>query len=326
VYASDPAPLRYDETLLRPRTAPRRSSTAHSIVRSIGHTPLLELDSLKAGLPPGSSVWGKAEFLNPTGSVKDRAARAIVETAMRSGELGPGRRLLDASSGNTAVAYAMLGARLRFPVTICLPRTASADRVRRIRAYGGEVIFTDPIDGTDGAQRLAKEIAQADPSRFFYADQYNNAANSEAHYRTTGPEVWNQTKGRVTHLVAGVGTGGTISGIARYLKERRSSIQVIGVEPDGPLHGIEGLKHLPTALRPGVYDEHVVDLTRRVSTETARRWADRLAREEGLLLGTSSGAAIAVAFEEARAGPDRTVVGILPDQGERRAEPEGGEE
>ncbi|MCI4352945.1 MAG: cysteine synthase family protein [Thermoplasmata archaeon] len=263
-------------------------------------------------------LWGKAEFLNPTGSVKDRAAFGIVRGAISSGELDAGRTLLDASSGNTGISFAMLGARLRFPVEICLPRNASSERVQRLRAYGAEVVFTDPAEGTDGAQREARRRAAAEPARYFYADQYNHPANPEAHFLGTGPEIWEQTAARTTHLFAGVGTGGTISGIGRYLKHVYSAVRVIGVEPDVPLHGIEGLKHLPTALRPGTYDARWVDDTVRVATEDAQAMTRRLAREEGLFVGTSSGAAVAAMLsvaEQMRA--PAVMVAILPDGGDR---------
>jgi S-sulfo-L-cysteine synthase (O-acetyl-L-serine-dependent) len=276
------------------------------------------MERIGRGLPPDVELWGKAEFLNPTGSVKDRAAYGIVLAALSSGELSPGRTLIDASSGNTGISYAMLGARLGFPVSICLPRTASAERVQRLRAYGAEVIYTDPAEGTDGAQREARRRASEDAGRYYYADQYNHPANPEAHYRGTGPEIWGQTAGRVTHFVAGVGTGGTISGVGRFLRETSPNVRIIGVEPDGPMHGIEGLKHLPTALRPGTYDARWVDETIRVATEDAQEMARRLAREEGLFVGTSSGAAVAAMITTA--GPLRgpaVLVAILPDGGDR---------
>jgi S-sulfo-L-cysteine synthase (O-acetyl-L-serine-dependent) len=289
-----------------------------SLIGPIGNTPLLRLERIGGELAPDVELWGKAEFLNPTGSVKDRAAYRIVLAALSTGELSPSRTLIDASSGNTGISYAMLGARLGFPVTICLPRTASAERLLRLRAYGAEVIFTDPAEGTDGAQREARRRATEDPGRYCYADQYNHPANPEAHYRGTGPEIWEQTGGRITHFVAGVGTGGTISGVGRFLKERSRAVRIVGVEPDGPMHGIEGLKHLPTALRPGTYDARWVDETVRVATEGAQEMARRLAREEGLFVGTSSGAAVAAMISTGGAlkGP-AVLVAILPDGGDR---------
>ena len=315
MYASDPAPLSAAEPVdrtERPPTAP-----PSSIFARIGNTPLLRLDRVVTTAAPGAKLWGKAEMFNPTGSVKDRTAWGIVQDALAKKRLPQRRVLLDASSGNTGVAYAFLGARLGLGITICVPRNASPDRLRRMRAYGAEVILTDPTEGTDGAQQEASRLASVRPERFYYADQYNNPANVGIHYATTGPEVWRQTRGRLTHLVAGVGTGGTISGIGRFLKEREASIRVIGVEPDGPVHGIEGLKHIPTARRPSTYEAHLVDETRRVRTEDAEEIARRLAREEGLLVGTSAGAAVVVARDVVESVPEAVVVTILPDGGDR---------
>jgi S-sulfo-L-cysteine synthase (O-acetyl-L-serine-dependent) len=284
----------------------------------VGGTPLLRLERVGPRHLSRVELWGKAEFLNPTGSVKDRAAFGIVRSGLESGELRPGRTLIDASSGNTGISYAMLGARLQFPVTICLPRNASPERIQRLGAYGASIVFTDPEEGTDGAQREARRLSTEDPERYYYPDQYNHPANPEAHYAGTGPEIWSQTEGRVTHFFAGVGTGGTISGVGRFLKEKSPQVRVIGVEPDGPMHGIEGLKHLPTAMRPGTYDAHWVDKTLRVATEEAQATARRLAREEGLFVGTSSGAAVAAMLSTASEldGP-ALLVAILPDGGER---------
>jgi S-sulfo-L-cysteine synthase (O-acetyl-L-serine-dependent) len=315
VYASHPAAV---DTANVGTTSRASVLSAESLLGSVGHTPLLRLERVSTELGPEVELWGKAEFLNPTGSVKDRAAFGIVRGALASGDLGPGRTLIDASSGNTGISFAMLGARLRFPVVICLPRNASRERVHQLKAYGAEVIFTDPAEGTDGAQREARRRALEEPARFYYPDQYNNPANPEAHFAGTGPEIWAQTSERITHLVAGVGTGGTISGAGRFLKQCSPSVRVFGVEPDGPMHGIEGLKHLPTALRPGTYDPRWVDDTVRVATEDAQAMTRRLAREEGLFVGTSSGAAVSAMLSvAAHAKPPAVLVAILPDGGER---------
>jgi S-sulfo-L-cysteine synthase (O-acetyl-L-serine-dependent) len=315
VHASHPAPVTARDGGAGQLGPP---ASAETLLGEVGRTPLLQLRHFGRGLPSGVQLWGKAEFLNPTGSVKDRAAFGIVRGALAAGELRSGRTLIDASSGNTGISYAMLGARLRFPVAICLPRNASPERIQRLEAYGAEVIFTDPTEGTDGAQREARRRALADPDRYYYPDQYNHPANPEAHFAGTGPEIWQQTGGKITHLVAGVGTGGTISGIGRFLKQTSPSVRVIGVEPEGPMHGIEGLKHLPTALRPGTYDERWVDETIRVVTEDAQTMARRLAREEGLFVGTSSGAAVyAMNTVATTAGTSSLVVAILPDGGDR---------
>ena len=291
------------------------------LLRAVGGTPLLPLDRLVESDGGGFELLAKAEFLNPTGSVKDRAALAIVRRAIHEGRLDAGRTLLDASSGNTAVAYAMLGARVGFPVELVLPRNANASRVARIRALGARVVFSDPLEGTDGAQREARRKANAEPERYYYPDQYNNPANPEAHYATTGPEIWRQSRERVTHLVVGVGTGGTISGTARYLKEQRASLEAIGVEPVGPMHGLEGLKHLPTALRPSTYDASVVDRTLRVETEEALAMQLRLLREEGLEVGMSAAAAVVAALRVGRSAPGAVIATILPDGG--HGPPEG---
>jgi cysteine synthase B len=281
--------------------------------QAVGNTPLLPV-----ALPDGTGrFWLKAEWLNPGGSVKDRAARAILRDALRRGEL-PDKRLLDASSGNTGIAYAMLGASAGIGVTICLPANASPERRALLEIYGAEVILTDRMEGTEGAARRARELARAEPERYFYADQYSNAANPRAHRETTGPELWAQTGGRVTHFVAAMGTTGTLMGTGSYLKERNPAIQLVGVQPDSPYHGLEGLKHLATTSEaPALYDAGLPDDLVEVSTETADRHARWLARTEGLLVGWSAGAAISVAIDLARRGPDACVVAIGCDTGAR---------
>lgn len=318
MHASHSAPL-----TVRDGSVGRRGAISfpdHLLLDAVGHTPLLRLRRVPSLLPPGSQVWAKAEFLNPTGSVKDRAALSIVREALREGKLGDGRALLDASSGNTAVSFAMLGATLGFPVELCLPRNASPERLRRIRDYGATVVLTDPIDGTDAAQREARRRWEAEPGRYFYADQYNNPANPLAHYRTTGPEVWEQTRGRLTHFVAGVGTGGTLTGTARFLKEVRRDIVTVGVQPTGPMHGLEGLKDLDSAIRPGTYGDAWVDRTIRVETEDARRMRRRLAETEGLIVGLSSAAAVIASLRVAEEASGALVVTVLPDHGDGRVE------
>lgn len=301
----------------QPQTTPVPTSRTHgepTLWSLVGCTPVVPVSRTEA---PRGPVWLKAEWLNPGGSVKDRPAREILRAGLASGAL-PGRRLLDASSGNTAVAYAMLGAAAGVGVTVCVPANASAERKALLRAYGAELIETDALEGSDGAIRRAREIAHGDPGRFWYADQYGNAANPAAHYRTTGPELWEQTAGRITHLVAGVGTSGTLMGAGRYLRERNASVRLIAVEPDGPFHGLEGLKHMPTALVPAIYDPEVPDETVRVRTEMAERWVRRLARERGLFVGWSAGAAVAAAWQVIeRAGPEACIVVIAPDGGQR---------
>lgn len=280
----------------------------------IGNTPMLELRFPE--LPPRVRLLAKAEWLNPGGSVKDRPARAIVRTGLREGHL-PAARLLDASSGNTAIAYSMLGAAHGFGVTICLPANASPERKTLLEAYGAEVIETDPGGGSDWAIRRARELASAAPREYFYADQYNNPANARAHYETTGPEIWWQTAGLVSHLVAGLGTCGTLMGSGRYFRSRNAAVKLIAVEPDSGFHGIEGLKHLPTALVPGLYEERLVDRTIRIGTEEAYDMTRRLGREHGLLVGPSSGAATVAALRVASALEEGHVVVILPDSAAR---------
>ncbi|MFZ0699746.1 MAG: cysteine synthase family protein [Thermoplasmata archaeon] len=312
MFASDPSAVDTNRTIERIRGS-EHTTLRDPLLQAIGNTPLLPLDRIVARHGGGFRLAGKAEFLNPTGSVKDRAALFIVEEALEAGELQNGRTLVDASSGNTAVAYAMLGARLGFPVTLCVPRNAHPERVRRMRAYGAEILLTDPMEGSDGAQRVAQRVSQAQPEKYYYPDQYNNPANPEAHYAGTGPEIWRQTHGRLTHFVAGVGTGGTISGTARYLKEQRPAVRVVGVEPTSPLHGIEGLKHLPSALRPSTYQERWVDATMRIETDAAIEIQRELGRREGLCVGRSAGAAVATSLALGRANPGAFIVTILPD-------------
>lgn len=285
---------------------------ARALVARIGNTPLLPLPS------PSSAVriLGKAEWMNPGGSVKDRAAWSIVRGGLRAGDL-PGRRLLDASSGNTAIAYAMLGAAAGFGVTICLPGNASRERATTLTAYGAELELTDPLEGTDGAIRRAAELAEGEPERLWYADQYGNDDNWRAHYEGTGPEIWRQTRGAITHFVAGLGTTGTLVGAGRRLRELSPDVRIVGVEPATPLHGLEGLKHLATARVPAIWDPSVPDERLAVETEEAQERAVRLAREAGLFVGPSSGAAYAAALRVAEGLERGTVVTVLPDGGDR---------
>lgn len=292
-----------------------------AVVRSIGNTPLLPLNQLAArhGLPTHVRLWLKAEWTNPGGSVKDRPALAIVREALAEGRLGRGQVLLDSTSGNTGIAYAMLGAALGFPVELVVPEGASEERKRILRAYGANVIYSDPYDGSNGAIRLAREIAAAHGSRHFYADQYRNPLNVLAHERSTGPEIWNQTDGAITHFVAGLGTTGTMMGVGRYLKRRNSTVELVAVQPSESFHGIEGLKHLPTAIVPGIYDLSVPDRQLGIDTDDAFDTARELARVEGLFTGTSTGASVAAALkighELAISGRPATIVAIAPDGG-----------
>lgn len=284
----------------------------------IGNTPLVRLDRLTEGLK-GVQILGKAEWQNPGGSVKDRAAAAIVLEALRTEQLCPGRRLLDATSGNTGIAYAMLGAAMNFPVTLCMPSNVSPERKRILRAYGAEVIWTDPAESSDGAIRKARELA-ADP-QYVYVDQYSNSANWRAHYYGTGVEILEQTDGQVTHFVAGLGTSGTFMGVARRLKETNAEIACVSMQPDSPFHGLEGLKHMATAIVPAIYDPALADGNVEVETEAAYAMAKRLARTEGLLVGISAAAAVAASLrigeQEAAAGKEAVIVTILPDAADK---------
>jgi cysteine synthase B len=290
-----------------------------SILERIGNTPLVRVD-ITAHLP-GIQILGKAEWANPGGSVKDRAASAIVADAQKRGLLNDKRGLLDATSGNTGIAYAMLGAALGFPVTLCMPSNVSPERKRYLAAYGAEILWTDPADGSDGAIRKARALAAAEPEKYFYADQYSNDENWRAHYRTTGPEIWEQTEGQITHFVAGLGTSGTFMGTARRLRELNPSIRCISMQPDSPFNGLEGLKYMPTAIVPRIYDPAFADENVEMSTEASYKMVKSLARNQGLLVGISAAAAVAtslqIAEREAAAGREAVIVTILCDSAEK---------
>jgi len=289
-----------------------------SLESYIGNTPLIRLRNVTRDLSSSVEVLVKAEHLNPGGSVKDRAALAIILAGERSGRLQPGQTILDATSGNTGIAYGMIGAARGYPVTICLPKNASQQRKQILRSYGVELIETDPLQATDGAQLVARELFATEPEKYFYPDQYNNPANWRAHYEGTAPEIWEQTAGHVTHFIAGLGTSGTFVGTSRRLKELNPAIRVISMQPDSPFHGLEGLKHMATALAPGIYDPQLADENVEVATEAGQQMAGRLAREEGLLVGASSGANVFAALRLAQSLPNGSVVvTILCDSGEK---------
>jgi S-sulfo-L-cysteine synthase (O-acetyl-L-serine-dependent) len=287
-----------------------------SLRSTIGRTPLLRLERLVPDTP-GVEIYAKAEFLNPGGSVKDRAALAIFEDGERRGALNSGAIVLDSTSGNTGIAYAMLASARGYRLKLCVPESVTPERLRILRAYGAEVVLTSAMEGSDGAIRAARSIDQSHPGRYFYADQYNNDANWRAHYDTTAPEILEQTGGRITHFLAGLGTSGTFVGAGRRLREYSSSIRLVSVQPDSPLHGIEGLKHMDTAIRPGIYDASLADEDVRVSTERAEALTRRLALEEGLLVGVSSGAALAAALDLAGRIREGVIVTVFPDTGMR---------
>ena len=282
------------------------------IFARVGHTPLFPLRRIGAEFPH-VEIYAKAEWFNPSGSVKDRAAREIILTAERNGDLTQDKVLLDATSGNMGIAYATLGAARGYKVALTMPANASRERVVTLKALGAELILTDPFDGTDGAQREARSIYAANPDRYFYADQYNNQANWQAHYRTTGLEVWEQTAGCVTHFVAGLGTSGTMTGTGRRLKELNPDVQLIAVQPDSPLHGLEGLKHMETAIVPGIFDRSLPDRTLPINTEETFVIARRLAHEEGLFVGVSAAAAALAATKIAAQIEHGVIVTVFPD-------------
>ena len=295
-----------------------RKAAHDGVLGHIGRTPLLSLPRLATDLPGGVEVYVKAEHLNPGGSVKDRAALAMIVAGERSGRLVRERKILDATSGNTGIAYAMIVAALGYEVTLCLPRQASSERKRMLRIYGAELIETDPAEGADGAQLLARRMAESEPDRYFYPDQYNNDANWRAHYETTAPEIWQQTEGRITHFLAGMGTAGTFTGTVRRLKELNPHLRAVEMQPASPLHGLEGMRHMASSIVPGIYDPSLADERVEVSTEEAQRMTRRLAREEGLFVGVSSGANVAAALRYAQTlAPGALVVTVLCDGGGR---------
>lgn len=303
-------------TLLPSECAVLDRGGGSSVVDLIGRTPLVRLRHFERETP-GVELYAKAEWQNPGGSVKDRAAARMILDGEASCALTRDRTILDATSGNTGIAYAMIGAARRYAVTLCVPSNASPERKMILRALGAELILTDPLEGTDGAIREARRLKASDPDRYFYPDQYNNAANWQAHFDTTGPEIIEQTSGRLTHFVAGLGTSGTFVGTGRRLRRFNPAIKLISFQPDSPLHGLEGLKHMESAIVPGIYDASLADQDLRVSTETAYAMVRRLAREEGLLAGISSGAAIAVTLDVARGLNHGVVVTIFPDGAEK---------
>jgi cysteine synthase B len=281
----------------------------------VGNTPLIPLRRLTTHLPPTVQVLAKAEWFNPGGSIKDRPALNILRTALADGKLKGNKRLLDSTSGNMGIAYATFGAALGIGVTLVVPANASPERIAILKALGAELILSDPAEGSDGAIRIARQLAAQQPERYFYANQYDNPANWQAHFCTTGPEIFQQTRGCVTHLVAGLGTSGTLIGAGRYLRQVSAGIKLVAVQPHSPFHGLEGLKHMPTAIRPGIFDESAIDQTIWMETEEAYQMVRRLAQEEGLFVGISAGAAAAAALKVAEQLESGTVVTIFPDAG-----------
>ncbi|MEM6281233.1 MAG: cysteine synthase family protein [Chloroflexota bacterium] len=290
-----------------------------AIEEQVGNTPLVGFRNITSHLPANVKIYAKAEWHNPGGSIKDRAALNIIRTAERNGDMGNGQILLDSTSGNTGIAYAMLGAARGHRVKLFMPENVSPERKAILRAYGAELEFTDPLEGSDGAIEAVRELADSDPDTYFYANQYNNDANWQAHYHTTAPEIWTQTSGEVTHFVAGLGTSGTLTGTGRRLHELNPHINIVSMEPDSAFHGLEGLKHMETAITPGIYDETVADRRMAVATKDAYRMARRLAREEGYLVGISAAAnffaGLLLAEEAAARGEEALIVTVFCDNG-----------
>lgn len=287
-----------------------------AVIQRIGNTPLLKLPRFQA-VSSRVEIFAKAEWYNPGGSVKDRAALSMIREGERSGALAMGKTIIDATSGNTGIAYAMIGAALGYRVELAVPANAGPERKRILFAYGADVTYTDPLEGTDGAQLYVKKLVADRPDEYFYPDQYNNPANWQAHYRTTAFEIYNQSGKAITHFVAGIGTSGTFIGTARRLKELNAAIRCISFQPDTPLHGLEGLKHLQTAMVPGIYDMKLADEHLEVSTGAAHEMARRLAKKEGLLVGTSSAASMVTALQVAQRLEEGVVVTVFPDHGSR---------
>ncbi|WKZ35362.1 MAG: cysteine synthase family protein [Anaerolineales bacterium] len=302
-------------TLLDLKLLETNSIPLDGLASHVGNTPLLPLRRVTRDLSPRVKIFAKAEWFNPGGSVKDRPALNIIQNAILSGAWGNGKRLLDSTSGNMGISYATFGAALGIPVTLAVPASASAERISILKALGAEVILTDPLEGSDGAILKARELAAQRPDLYWYANQYNNPANWQAHYLSTGPEILCQTNEQVTHFIAGLGTSGTLMGTGRYLREQLPHVKIMAFQPDAPFHGLEGLKHMPSAIKPGIYDESLAGTPLAVKTEAAHAMVIRLAREEGLFVGISSAAAIVAALQAAGELEEGLVVTILPDAG-----------
>ena len=311
----NPASTKFAE----PASPEKKTKLGVRSITRIGNTPLLRLERIGREFP-NMQLLGKAEWYNPGGSVKDRAAFNIVKEGRRSGKFAAGKILLDSTSGNTGIAYAMIGAAEGFPVTLCMPENVSPERKRILFAYGADIHYTSADEGSDGAIRAARELFAREPEKYFYADQYSNPANWQAHYHGTAQEIWQQTEGRVTHFISMLGTSGTFMGTARRLKELNPQIRCISLQPDSPFHGIEGAKHMASAIVPKIYDAALADEDLGISTEDSYAMASRASQEEGLLIGISAGAAIAGSLQIARRlpkGQEAVIVTIFPDSGDK---------
>lgn len=294
-----------------------RRARVESVVDLVGNTPLLELSEIAGESSPGVRVFAKAEWFNPGGSVKDRPVRRMILEAERSGRLTKEKVIMDSSSGNTAIASAMMGAALGYEVELVIPENVNEERKKAIEAYGAKTVFSSPLEGSDGAIRTARRLREADPGRYFMLDQYNNPDNPLSHYETTGPEIWEQTAGRITHFFAGVGTSGTFMGTGRRLKEYNPAVRTVAVQPLKSLHGLEGMKHMPSSIVPGIYDESRADEVVFVSTEKAYETMELLMEKEGIFAGHSGGAAVCATLEYARRLKEGVLVTVLPDSGRR---------
>jgi cysteine synthase B len=312
--ASHVAPARLSAGPTAPGEGP---VVAPSVLQLIGNTPLVEIRHVRDGLPDGVRLFGKLEGFNPGGSVKDRPALKMIQEGIRQGRLVAGKTILDSTSGNTGIGLAMVGAALGYPVELVMPENVSRERKQVVAAFGAKIVYSDPLEGSDGAIRLCRKILAADPDRYWKPDQYNNEANPLAHYETTGPEIWRQTGGQVTHFVAGLGTSGTVMGTGRYLKERNPAIQIVAAEPEDAFHGLEGLKHMASSIVPGIYREPELDLKLGIGTDEAYDMVYRLGRQEGLLVGQSCGAAYVAALRVARTLREGTIVVLFADFGDR---------
>jgi cysteine synthase B len=295
----------------------REAKKVDSALDLIGNTPLLEIRRICTGISPAVKIFAKLEGFNPGGSVKDRPALKMIQEGIKSGKLAPGKTIIDSTSGNTGIALAMIGRILGYPVELVMPSNVSAERKRIIHAYGAQVTYSDPLEGSDGAIRLCRDILHKDADRYFKPDQYFNPMNSQAHYETTGPEIYSQTGGQITHFIAGIGTSGTIMGTGRYLKEKNPRIRLIAVEPDDALHGLEGLKHMATSIVPGIFQAEKLDERFPASTEDAYAMVYRLSQEEGVLVGQSSGAAMHATLQIARKLRCGVLVTVFPDFGDK---------
>jgi cysteine synthase B len=306
-----------DASLARKKTLDSRLKRVDSVIELVGDTPLIRLTQLTEGLSPAVEVYAKAEWFNPGGSVKDRPALWMILEGIRSGELTPDKVLMDSSSGNTAIAYAMFGAALGYTVELVIPENINIERKKTLQAFGANIIYSDPLEGSDGAIRLARKLKKEEPDKYYMPDQYNNPANPKSHYDTTAMEIWNQTDGRITHFIAGLGTSGTFMGTSKRLKELNPKVRTIAVEPAEALHGLEGMKHMPTSIVPGIYNSEFPDELCRVSTEDAYDTMKELLKREGIFIGHSGGAVAFATLEYAKRLDEGVLVTVFPDGGYR---------